>query len=283
MTLQIDDRSGQLAGGKSADRGGYSIKEIILHETSGGHDVRNAAPDLARQLDSATISWFLTDRSDVSVHYLIGGENLNAPIYRLCPESRAAYHAIGNKGSVNGFSVDNHISIGIERMGQPWDNPGPNQTRAMCELAFDICQRHNLKPEAIISHASIQSDRTDGNTLLVAVREYVRNGLLGGINHVADNQPPKPAPPTEFDPNPNNFNVGPGVLERAKREGLLIITSEQYYIADPGQPPGLTKRSFTWAGKNGNIYMIVAIEDQGPDNQPLPTWTTQVWLQQEAA
>jgi hypothetical protein len=151
--------SGQLADGKSAGRGSYVIDELILHETSGPHDVRNAAPDLARTLDDATISWFLTPRSDVSIHYLIGGENLGAPVYRLCPESRAAYHIVGTKGSVDGFSIDNHQSIGIERMGQPNDNPGPNQTRTLCELALDICRRNpRITPDRIFSHASLQPE-----------------------------------------------------------------------------------------------------------------------------
>jgi hypothetical protein len=191
VTIQIDDRSGQLASGKSANRGNYSIDELILHETSGPHDVRNAAPDLARTLDDATISWFLTPRSDVSIHYLIGGENLGAPIYRLCPESQAAYHIIGTKGSVDNFSIDNHESIGIERMGQPNDNPGPNQTRALCELALDICKRNpRITPDRIFSHASLQPDRRDGNTLLAVVRQYVIDNL--GSNHVSNNQPAKP-------------------------------------------------------------------------------------------
>jgi hypothetical protein len=178
MTIQIDDRSGQLADGKSAGRGSYVIDQLILHETSGPHDVRNAAPDLARTLDDATISWFLTPRSEVSIHYLIGGENLGAPVYRLCPESRAAFHIVGTKGSVDGFSIDNHQSIGIERMGQPNDNPGPNQTRALCELALDICRRNpRITPDRIFSHAQLQPDRRDGNTLLDVVRNYVRANL----------------------------------------------------------------------------------------------------------
>jgi hypothetical protein len=178
MPVQIDDRSGQLADGKSAGRGSYVIDELILHETSGPHDVRNAAPDLARTLDDATISWFLTPRSDVSIHYLIGGENLGAPVYRLCPENRAAYHIVGTKGSVDGFSIDNHQSIGIERMGQPNDNPGPNQARALCELALDICRRNaRITPDRIFSHAQLQPDRRDGNTLLDIVRNYVRANL----------------------------------------------------------------------------------------------------------
>jgi hypothetical protein len=179
VTIQIDDRAGQLADGKSAGRGSYVIDEVILHETSGPHDVRNAAPDLARTLDDATISWFLTPRSEVSIHYLIGGENLGAPVYRLCPESRAAYHIVGTKGSVDGFSIDNHQSIGIERMGQPNDNPGPNQTRALCELALDICRRNQrITPDRIFSHAQLQPDRRDGNTLLDVVRNYVRANLV---------------------------------------------------------------------------------------------------------
>lgn len=195
-TLSIQDLSGQLVSGKSSDRvaEGFEVSELIAHETSGPQDVRNASPAQAHQLDQNTINWFLTQASDVSIHYLVGGETIGAPVYRLCPENRAAYHAVGNKGVVDGVSKDNWISIGIERMGQPNDGPGPNQTAAMCKLALDIIRRHpKITVDHIISHQSIQSDRRDGNALVLAMREYV-NANLGG-DHVTDNsnQGPKPA------------------------------------------------------------------------------------------
>jgi hypothetical protein len=254
MTIQIDDRSSQLASGKSSDRGNYQIDELVLHETSGQNDVRNAAPDLARVLDNATISWFLTPRSDVSIHYLIGGENLGAPIYRLCPESQAAYHVIGRKGSVDGFSIDNHESIGIERMGQPNDNPGPNQTRALCELALDICKRNpRITPDRIFSHANLQDDRRDGNTLLAVVKKYVSDNL--GVSHVESNNQGG-----GYNPNPNNLAIGQGMLDALRQRGLVALTNEMYFSPNANQP-GLGQTSHLWAhDSSGKVFILIAIE-----------------------
>jgi hypothetical protein len=116
----------------------------------------------------------------VSIHYLVGPEKLGGKIYRLCKEQFAAYHAVGDKGlsTVNGFTIskDNRIAIGIERFGQPGDVVGPNQRAAMLWLVVDICKRYGLSASQVISHASIQSDRTDGRVLLQAARDAVTNG-----------------------------------------------------------------------------------------------------------
>lgn len=192
-TLNIIDKTGQLIyDGKTGSRGGYAIKELVLHETAGPSDSKNATGALATQLDNNTLSWFLKTDNELSIHYFIGGENTGAPVYRCCPENIMAYHAIGNKGVAAGGSVENHISIGIERMGQPNDGPvGPKQTAALCKLALDICRRNKLTSDQIVSHASIQSDKRDGNTLLAVVKKFVSDNL--GVIHVESNQPSKPA------------------------------------------------------------------------------------------
>jgi hypothetical protein len=178
MTIQIDDRSGQLADGKSAGRGSYVIDELILHETSGPHDVRNAAPDLARTLDDATISWFLTPRSDVSIHYLIGGENLGAPVYRLCPESRAAYHIVGTKGSVDGFQLITTSQSGLSAWGNRTITPALTRPVPFANWRWIFAvEIPRITPDRIFSHAQLQPDRRDGNTLLDVVRNYVRANL----------------------------------------------------------------------------------------------------------
>lgn len=191
--LNIIDKTGQLVyDGKTGSRGGYAIKELVLHETAGPSDSKNATGALATQLDNNTLNWFLKVDNQLSIHYFIGGENTGAPVYRCCPENLMAYHAIGNKGVAAGGSVDNHISIGIERMGQPNDGPvGPKQTAALCKLALDICKRNGLTTDQIVSHASIQPDKRDGNTLLAIVKKFVSDNL--GVNHVDNTEPSKPA------------------------------------------------------------------------------------------
>lgn len=193
-TLNIIDKTSQLVyNGKTGSRGGYTIKEVILHETAGPRDVKNATGSQAQALDNATLNWFLKTPNQLSIHYFLGGENNGAPVYRCCPESVMAYHAIGNKGVAAGGSVENHISIGIERMGQPNDGPvGPLQTAALCKLVLDICKRDHLTADDIYAHADVQSDKQDGRTIKDVVKAYVRDNLeVDTVSSI--NQPPRPA------------------------------------------------------------------------------------------
>jgi hypothetical protein len=248
------------------------IKEAVLHETSGPNDKNGDSIDDVKAANAATIRWFQgAATTGVSIHYYIGPEKMGAPIYRLCEERFTAYHAIGNKGFYVNASKDNHQSIGIERFGFPTEPVGPNQRAALLWLVANIAARHGLAPEQIISHASIQSDRTDGRILLDACREVVRNG---GINNVSTESTNKP-----FNPNPKGFSVGQGVIDKATAERLEVLTNEQYMVPESGQAAGLSKRSMTWASKNGAIYLIIGIQDLDGNNQPLPTWTMQAWLQ----
>jgi hypothetical protein len=184
--MEIIDLSDSTPDSVYTDRG-MPISEVILHDTAGSNDNNQASPSVCQITLNATIRWF-QGPGGVSIHYLIGPENLGAKIYRLCKEQFAAYHAVGNKGSINGVSKDNRISIGIERFGQPNEAVGPNQRAAMLWLVKDITDRYGLPPGAVISHMSIQSDRRDGNVLLAASR-----AVVGGLNHVTNEQPTKPA------------------------------------------------------------------------------------------
>jgi hypothetical protein len=76
--------------------------------------------------------------------------------------------------------------------------------------------------------------------------------------------------------NPKGLSVGPGVYSVLLSEGMTALTNEDYYVPD-GNKPGLTKRSFTYAGKGGVTYRVEAIQDQDANNKPLPTWTRQIW------
>jgi hypothetical protein len=177
-SMEIIDLSGSTPSSVYTERG-FPVSELILHDTSGGGDFNNKSEAELQALLNATIRWF-QGSGGVSIHYLVGPEKLGGKIYRLCKEQFAAYHAVGNKGlsTVNGFTIskDNRIAIGIERFGQPGDVVGPNQRTAMLWLVVDICKRYGLSANQVISHASIQSDRTDGRVLLQAARDAVANG-----------------------------------------------------------------------------------------------------------
>ncbi len=192
-TMDIIDLSANTPSSVYSDRKGFTVQELILHDTSGSGDFNNKSDNELQALLNATIHWF-QGSGGVSIHYLIGPENLGGKIYRLCKEAVAAYHAVGNKGSIGGVSKDNLISIGIERFGQPNESVGLNQRNAMLWLVSDICHRYSLSANQVISHMSIQSDRRDGGVLLETARQVVING---GLNYVTNqNNPPIPAPDT---------------------------------------------------------------------------------------
>jgi hypothetical protein len=77
--------------------------------------------------------------------------------------------------------------------------------------------------------------------------------------------------------NPKGFSIGPGVYSALQAEGMQALTNEQYYSPNPGQAPGLSQISFTYASRDKVTYRVEAIQDQSPDGKPLPTWTRQIW------
>jgi hypothetical protein len=62
--------------------------------------------------------------------------------------------------------------------------------------------------------------------------------------------------------NPNGFNVGLGMLSKAREKGFEMLTNEQYYIPDPlNVQPGLGKMSRAWAqDKDGVTLVLMASE-----------------------
>jgi hypothetical protein len=77
--------------------------------------------------------------------------------------------------------------------------------------------------------------------------------------------------------NPKGFSIGPGVYSVLQAEGMQALTNEQYYSPNPGQAPGLSQISFTYAAKDKVTYRVEAIQDQDAQGKLLPTWTRQIW------
>lgn len=75
-----------------------------------------------------------------------------------------------------------------------------------------------------------------------------------------------------FDVNPKKFDVGPGMLERAKLENLVFITNEQFFSPNANQP-GLGQMSRAWVqDTNGVTYILLASEqpELKKGNDPAP-------------
>jgi hypothetical protein len=77
-------------------------------------------------------------------------------------------------------------------------------------------------------------------------------------------------PPPPFNPNPDKFSVGSGMLSKLTDLQEQAATDEQFYAAD-GDKPGLAKRSFVWT-KSGK--MLVAFQDwQTPSQWEVQAFT----------
>jgi N-acetyl-anhydromuramyl-L-alanine amidase AmpD len=239
------------------DAGGNACNKIIIHSTEGSY--------------GSSVNWLASKASGVSAHYVISEDGSQCT--QLVKDSDIAWHA--------GNWAYNSSAIGIEHSwisrvlgadGQ-WHKPSimPSEGlyRAGAALVARLCKKHNITPDRqhIIAHGQVPppNDHTDPGPWWDWDRymDYIEQAYSGGV--------------TVFDPNPKKFIVGPGVLETLTRESMTALTNEQYYVSD-GNKPGLPKKSFTYADKNGVTYRVEAIQDQDANGQPLPTWSTEIWL-----
>lgn len=238
------------------------ISEIVLHDTAGStsnpdRNTTNVADMTIRQY--GTVDYLTQGNSaGTSIHYIVGPEATGAPVFVCVPTNRVAYHAVGNKKGFDGpygfHSMDNEISIGIEVWGVPGEKKGPNQRRSVLALVTYLAKLYGIKPENIVSHKSIQSDRSDGEAFLQAAREAVRSGVTIEV--------------PELNINPENKNLGDGVRAMLTKLQHQALTNEQYaqWQGSDGQ------FSLTWAKDNsGGIYVYMAV--QNPDG----TWPIQVF------
>lgn len=240
-----------------ANRGNFSVKLLVLHDTVGSTqypDLNSLSLDPAgfQNRENITIRWF-QGQGGLSIHYFIGPEATGAKIYQLCKEGCVAYHAGGTanypsswhapdgtfyQGNVNGVGVINWISIGIERWGGTRETPGPKQTQAMVTLASDIARRYNLAPEQIVSHKELEGDRQDGLVLLSTIRTVVSQmrapAAIQAPAQAPAQQQPTPAPAQAPAPNPQS----PGDLINAGLNKLIDFLHPKGTPNAPTSGPG---------------------------------------------
>jgi hypothetical protein len=164
------------------------ILMLCCHNTAGPNDFNPPGQSFAQSLAlSDTAARYLTSNDrQASVHWLVGGEACNAPIYLIVPEKYTAYQCGGNPPQYPSKWTDpstrtiyvgydlNVVSIGIELLGQPGEVVGPKQLASLKMLVRDILGRHPLlaQPERIVAHADLEGDRTDGKNWVAYARGW---------------------------------------------------------------------------------------------------------------
>jgi hypothetical protein len=199
--LTVIDKTASLSPNNySPGRAGMKMQCIVLHDTVGTLSMPDSnqltgVNYLARELSTAN---FLLTSGQASVHYMIGAEAVGGKIYRLCREKDTAWHAAGTpvrnvfvapdgtrlEGGLEGVSKINLGSIGIERWGAINEPIGAEQLASMTALVCDIALRYKLTAEQIVSHKWLQTDRADGEVLLIHLRNAVTemwHNINGGI------------------------------------------------------------------------------------------------------
>lgn len=161
------------------NRSGYTGPlSVVVHKTASPGD----AEDIAR--------FFHNDTADKkSVHYIVGRDG---EIVQCVSESDGA----GGNGFLDpghdsfwdhtGVSNPNLCTISIEHVDSDPNNGTPvtdAQKAASFVLIGDICKRHDIPPERIFEHRSLQPinrARCPGNYPMDELRQHVANVLAGG-------------------------------------------------------------------------------------------------------
>jgi N-acetyl-anhydromuramyl-L-alanine amidase AmpD len=133
-------------------RGGFEPSAVVLHTTAGFFD--------------GTVSWFGSERSGVSAHYLVG---LDGRVGVFVEEEDTAHHAGRVVRPTAGFLIPgvnpNQITVGIEFVDDrdPHGVERPDaQYRSGAELLWAICLRWGIPLDRahVVGHREINAAKT---------------------------------------------------------------------------------------------------------------------------
>lgn len=113
----------------------------------------------------------------VGVHYLVSDESPKARIFRMCPDSLAAYHA--GKSSWAKLESINQSSVGIEIVnldGNTHPYPKP-QVDAVLTLAQHLVATYHIRPENVVAHSDIAVGRKVDPGSLFPWEYFAANGV----------------------------------------------------------------------------------------------------------
>jgi len=127
-----------------SDRDGHKPTLIVLHGDAG-------------KSDAGTISWIKSPVSKVSYHFLVGRDGI---VHQFVPENFKAWHAGLSKwkGEEIGNTV-NPISIGVAFANDGKEPYRAAQYKSGAELLKDLCKRHAIGWDRIVTHAQVSPGR----------------------------------------------------------------------------------------------------------------------------
>lgn len=178
----------------TADRGGHQVLVLVCHNTEGkGESNFGQTRAEAQQHSDFEAEYLANNPAQVSIHYVVGEEECDAPIYRIVPEAYTAYHCGGEPGfpskwvnpddskEYGGYGL-NQVAIGIELVGQHNETVGPKQLASLQALMQDLVSRYPIlkKQGHIVAHKELEGDREDGVNWYKQAIEWV-----AGVNPVA--------------------------------------------------------------------------------------------------
>ncbi|PHX58900.1 MAG: N-acetylmuramoyl-L-alanine amidase [Opitutia bacterium] len=141
------------------------ISILVLHHTA------SSLPSALKTLQGRTKGHM------VGVHYLVSAEVPQARIFRMCPDSLAAYHA--GKSAWGKFESLNQSSLGIEIVnydGNVHAYPKP-QVEAVLALAQHLVTTHRISPENVVAHSDIAVGRKIDPGSLFPWEYFAANGV----------------------------------------------------------------------------------------------------------
>lgn len=158
-----------------SSRHGHKVNWIVVHGTEGKADVADAM--------------FRDPATAKSAHYII---RKNGGLIRCVPEIMAAWHCGSasvrlpgvEHGAIGGVSIENLVSVGIELEQWPGETTlTPEAVVTLTALCTEICQRHNIPADHIVTHAMIDPTRkSDPKGLdLTALRGAVQGGDMSKV------------------------------------------------------------------------------------------------------
>lgn len=173
------------------DRVGYDKRTKAAYCEPGRSATRQVDRIIMHMTDNSSYRWTVQSWKNyppsrgLSAHYVI---DKDGTIYHLIPDSLSAQHA----GTSN-LDLANSRSIGIEVVGKPSDGYTGAQTEAAKELVRALAHQYDISPAEVISHSSIDPDKTDGEECLDILRAEVA-GVCSASHQTGQTAQPFPVP-----------------------------------------------------------------------------------------